>query len=71
VRPEDRALAARDPALPGLALLLDDAAVATALRERLPEARVRAARSTYIRYKPGTNCLVAFELDTAEGSRLA
>jgi len=71
VRPEDRAFAAREPALRGMSLLLDDDAVAAALRERLPDAGVRAARGTYIRYKPGTNCLVAFELDTASGPRLA
>ena len=71
MRPEDRALAVRDSELPGLALLLDDDAVAAALSEQLPAVGVRAVRSTYIRYKPGTNCLVAFEIDTADGPRLA
>ena len=71
MRPEDRALAARESAMPGMSLLLDDGAVAAALRERAPDAGVRAVRSSYIRYKPGTNCLVAFEIDTAAGRRLA
>ena len=71
MRPEDRTLAARDAALPGLSLLLDDAAVASTLRERVPDAGVRGAKSSYIRYKHGTNCLVAFELDTVGGPRLA
>jgi len=68
MRAEDRALAAADPALPGLPLVLDDDALAGALREAVPDAGIRAARGTYVRYKPGTNCLVGLELETASGT---
>jgi aminoglycoside phosphotransferase (APT) family kinase protein len=48
--PSDRAIVARDPALPGLALLLEDGALA---------ARLGSALATgYLRYKPGTSCTV-------------
>jgi aminoglycoside phosphotransferase (APT) family kinase protein len=68
MRPEDRELVARDPELPGLALLLDDDAFTALLQERVPGAAIRRARGTYVRYKPGTNCLVAFEAETGTGT---
>ena len=58
----DAELVARDPALPGLPLLLDSDAFAAALRATLPAADVGAARATYVRYKRGTSCLVAYRL---------
>jgi Ser/Thr protein kinase RdoA (MazF antagonist) len=47
--PPNRALVARDPALPGLGLLLDPEALATALGT--PAVTLR-----HLRYKPGTSC---------------
>ncbi|MGH2949964.1 MAG: hypothetical protein ACRDPC_27500, partial [Solirubrobacteraceae bacterium] len=70
MRAEDRALARREPELPGLALLLDDEAFAAALREALPDAGVRGARGTYVRHKAHTNCVVLFEVRTASGVHL-
>ena len=64
----DAALVARDRAIPGLALLLDADAFAEALQIALPEARVTAAAATYVRYKPGTNCLVGYRVTTADGA---
>ena len=63
--PPDAELARRDSAIPGLALLLDPEAFAAALRTALPEADVETAQATYVRYKPGTNCLVAYRLQVA------
>jgi aminoglycoside phosphotransferase (APT) family kinase protein len=61
-RPDAR-VAERDRAIPGLALLLDPDAFATRLRTALPEAEVLTAKARYVRYKPGTSCLVAYRLD--------
>lgn len=48
--PADAALCARDPALPGLATVLDP--------ERLAVLAGAAVSPTYLRYKPGTSCVV-------------
>ncbi len=47
--PQNSALVARDPALPGLGLLLDPEALATALG-------TSAVTLRHLRYKPGTSC---------------
>lgn len=56
-----------DPGLPGLALVLDPAAAAELAVERLvgPDARVTGVRPVYVRYKPGTNCIAAYEIELA------
>ena len=68
--PADLALVRRDRALPGLATLLDPdafaAALAPALAPHLPRTRPVTASSSYIRYKPGTNCLVSYRLQTPD-----
>lgn len=62
----DAELVRRDPAIPGLSLLLDPDAFVTKLRARLPEATsIDRASISYIRYKPGTNCLVAYRFEVA------
>lgn len=60
---DDAELARRDPALPGLATLLDDDAFASALRSAAPDAGLETAHASYARYKPGTSCLVSYRLD--------
>jgi aminoglycoside phosphotransferase (APT) family kinase protein len=64
----DAALVARDRALPGLATLLDPEAFAEALTP-LTLLASAAVRPTYVRYKPGTRCLVAYDVAVA-GDRL-
>lgn len=59
----DAKLAARDRAVPGLALLLDPEALAEACRRRLPELGVSRAHLEYVRYKPGTNCLAGYRFE--------
>lgn len=49
----DRAICARDPALPGLAEILDASAMASILG-------LRSLVPTYLRYKPGVSCTAAF-----------
>ncbi len=70
MRPGDRALINKEPRLPGLATLLDDDAFAELLETWLPGAGIRGARSTYVRYKPNTSCLVAYCVQTAAGEQL-
>ncbi|MGH8874310.1 MAG: hypothetical protein ACRDVM_03535, partial [Acidimicrobiia bacterium] len=66
----DLALARRDRNLPGLAGVLDADLVAQRLRAALPELEVVTAHPYYVRYKPGTNCLVGYLINTRGGERL-
>jgi aminoglycoside phosphotransferase (APT) family kinase protein len=63
----DAALVGRDRALPGLARLLDAdrfaAELDASLRRCGSDAVVGGAQLVYLRYKPETSCLAAFELD--------
>lgn len=59
---DDRRLVARDPAIPGLATVLDDQALAARAVPLLQQRRVEACTITYVRYKPATSCLVGFQL---------
>ena len=61
--PADKALADRDPALRGLATVLDRDAVAALLRSLRPEIEPSALRADYVRYKRRTNCLVGYRLE--------
>jgi aminoglycoside phosphotransferase (APT) family kinase protein len=57
----DAALARRDPAVPGMPLLLDPPALSQrlqAINAALPE-----LSAAYVRYKPGTSCLVAYRTE--------
>ncbi|HET6547537.1 MAG TPA: hypothetical protein VFG79_03700, partial [Solirubrobacter sp.] len=65
----DAALARRDPALPGLAAVLDPDALLERLDALLPAGveRPRGGRVDYARYKPGTSIVVALTLDTTAG----
>jgi aminoglycoside phosphotransferase (APT) family kinase protein len=58
----DADLAARERALPGLTALLDADAFAELLRGLSPAFARASIQATYVRYKPGTRCLVAFEV---------
>jgi streptomycin 6-kinase len=58
-------LARRDPAIPGLAVVLDPDALAAALRRAAPHADLRAAQITYVRYKPEAYCRVTYQLEVA------
>lgn len=65
--PADRALVLRDPALPALGLLLDEEGLATWLAD---QRGIPVRWSTrYLRYKQGTSCLIAGDLETPEGTR--
>lgn len=58
--PADAALVARDPDLPGLAVLLDDDALPSLLG--VPVVR------RYVRYKPGTSCVLGATADLPTGA---
>jgi thiamine kinase-like enzyme len=53
----DAAVVARDPALPGLALLMDDEALQDVIVHSQLGTEIDAVHADYLRYKPGTNCL--------------
>lgn len=59
----DADLVRRDPGLVGLGTLLDPEAFVAALGRAAPGAALGPAQISYIRYKPGTNCLVGYRLE--------
>lgn len=63
----DRELLRRDKAIPGLALALDPEALIDALGPRLIAGANTGAAVTYLRYKPGRNCLTGFRLQSSNG----
>jgi len=65
--PSDEQVAARDPELVGLPILLDPPALLQLLRQRLPDVELKQIRGTYLRYKPQTNCLASYQLETPVG----
>ena len=65
----DAVIARRDPALPGLATLLDDEALLAALRAVCPGKTIEGVEVNYARYRPGATCLVGCQLGIG-GSRV-
>ncbi|MDP8988088.1 MAG: hypothetical protein M3N11_07045, partial [Actinomycetota bacterium] len=63
--PADAQVARRDPAVPGIGLVLDPEALLARLQQRHPEAGLVAAEALYVRYKPATSCLVGYRLQRA------
>lgn len=63
--PSDADIIHRDTAIPGLAMLLDNETLVGKLRPFLSGFNIGTLRSTYVRYKPATSCLVAYQLDAA------
>ncbi|MDH5327896.1 MAG: aminoglycoside phosphotransferase family protein [Gammaproteobacteria bacterium] len=61
----DQAFIDRDHKLPGLRLLLDTEQLTTVIQANLPAETVIRVDPIYIRYKPGTNCLVAYHVHTS------
>lgn len=61
----DAALIQREPTLPGLTALLDPEAFMAEVGPLFPAQHLTAAQASYIRYKPGTSCLVGYWLDVA------
>jgi aminoglycoside phosphotransferase (APT) family kinase protein len=66
--PDDARLVERDRGLPGLGVVLDPEAVVDWLRRHGPDTGVRDARPQYVRYKPGTSCLVTYAVEATDGS---
>ena len=64
----DLAIASRDAALPGLSTLLDPDALLAVLRSHGGGTGPVSLRVTYLRYKPGENCLAAFAAGDADGT---
>jgi thiamine kinase-like enzyme len=61
----DRRVVERDPRLPGLGWVLDEARLAELLNAAAPGLHLRAAEPTYLRYKPGTSAVAGFRLHWA------
>ena len=65
----DQAVVARDPQLPGLALLLDEERTLAAARREWPADELLSLRCSYLRYKPGISCLAGYAAETESGPR--
>jgi aminoglycoside phosphotransferase (APT) family kinase protein len=68
ISPTNTDLVHRDPAIIGLKTILDPDTFLRVLRPYLGGMRIENLQMTYIRYKPGTRCLVNYRLDTGETS---
>ena len=64
----DAMVVARDARLPGLRTVLDADAFCATLRRLCPDRDIRSAHARYVRYKPKTSCLVAYEVVVGNGS---
>lgn len=62
---ENADLVRRDPGTPGLAVLLDPDAFINAIQPFIAVKGLIKATITYIRYKPATNCMIAYKLKIA------
>jgi tRNA A-37 threonylcarbamoyl transferase component Bud32 len=60
--PADIDIINRDPNLPGLSLLFNPEGLLEKLRQHLTNFNLGIPQSYYLRYKPHTNCLVAYQL---------
>lgn len=60
--PDDRSLVSRDPTIPGLATVLDEVALGGRLRDLLPDGHVDECKVEYVRWKPGTSCVVGLRV---------
>ena len=69
--PHDIDLIERDRRLPRLRDLLDPERYEALIRENAPEDGVTGVSLTYLRYKPGMNCLAGYEYRTDDRIRFA
>ncbi|MGD1856274.1 MAG: phosphotransferase family protein [Leptolyngbyaceae cyanobacterium] len=58
----EKSLIARDTAIPGLEMVLNPERLRSSLQQLFPEIPLGDLQPTYLRYKIGTNCLVAYRL---------
>lgn len=65
--PADAAVVSREPAVPGLALLLDEDALGDWMSHQL--GAPVSVRARYLRYKHGTSCVLAAEVGTGSTRR--
>lgn len=63
----DADIARRSPSLPGVAVLLDDEAFRERLQASLPGSALQRTTRRYVRLKPGTNLLVAYDGSSSAG----
>lgn len=59
---DDALFVARDSSLPGLATVLDPESFVDAIHAAIGSEQLEPGRITYVRYKPGSSCLVCHQL---------
>jgi len=65
LQPGDEDLASRDRAIPGLATVLDQDALADALRPHLPGPDMGPIHLSHVRYRPGSDCIATYRRSAA------
>lgn len=63
----EQSIVSRDPGVRGLELLLNPSLLAAALQSQLGLTTAASGTITYLRYKPGVNCVARFELNGRVG----
>ncbi len=65
LHPDDAQLVARDDALSGLRIVLDDEAAGALFQQHLQHLQPTSARCVYLRYKPGISCIACFNVKSS------
>ncbi|MCG9579330.1 aminoglycoside phosphotransferase family protein [Vibrio tubiashii] len=70
MQPEDQQLIDQESEISSLHILLDDSKMLALIRQYSPKVDIFSLTKAYIRYKPRTNCLVKYYVETTHGSTL-
>jgi aminoglycoside phosphotransferase (APT) family kinase protein len=64
LQPGDAALVERDSGIPALATLLDPEALCALVQSEAPGHNINRTTPCYVRYKPGTSCIIGFTVES-------
>ncbi|TFH91614.1 phosphotransferase [Vibrio ouci] len=65
---EDLSLIAQEPEIVGLRIVLNETEMLRLLQKQLPNAGICSVKKTYLRFKPRTNCIVRYHVESQYGS---
>ncbi|KLN63803.1 phosphotransferase [Vibrio sp. VPAP30] len=68
MQPEDQPLIGRESEILGLHIMLDESKMLALMRQYMQDVDIFALTKVYIRYKPETNCLVKYLIESGSGS---
>lgn len=65
---EDLSLIAQEPEIVGLRIVLNEPEMLRLLQKQLPNAGICSVKKTYLRFKPKTNCIVRYHVESQYSS---